>query len=89
MDKSEMKLDWTTVTEDDPQTYPPKGVVCTFMLPKSVPCYVFDGVLYGAKVQDDIHRRSFFVHEIVCWRRKTLSLDDVDRRNERLLRRGW
>lgn len=84
-----MKLDWTTVNEDDPQTYPPKGVVCTFMLPKSVPCYVFDGVLYGAKVQDDIHRRSFALRDVLRWRKKPMNSSAVDRRNERLLRRGW
>lgn len=81
--------EWITINEDDPSTYPQKGEVCVFELPHEVPCWLFDGVLIGGRIRDDIHRRSFALREVLRWRKKTMDASAVDRRNERLLRRGW
>lgn len=80
---------WITVDPDRPETYPPFGAVCTFVLDKSTPCWIFDGVRRKSGIYDDRHRRRFLIGEIVCWKRKAMTPDSVDRRNEFLLRRGW
>lgn len=84
-----MTEEWITISEDDPATYPQKGKVCVFELPHATPCYLFDGVFTGARIQDDIHRRSFALRDVLRWRKKQMDSSAVDRRNERLLRRGW